>query len=61
MRRPNIKLLQAKLKTAQAEERQWANAWNKAERHMIRIGKEIEELERKIELAGTQQEARADV
>ena len=44
MRSQSIKLLKLKLRTAKAEERQWAKAYNSAERAMLRIGKQIDEL-----------------
>ena len=50
MRSQSIKLLKLKLLTAKAEERQWAKAYNSAERAMLRIGIQIDELEKKIEL-----------
>lgn len=51
-----IKLLKAKLRALKAEERQWAKAYNRAERAMLRMGKQIDELEKKIglELAKSQ-------
>lgn len=57
MRMHNIKLWKAKLKAAREEERQWAKAYNRAERAMLRIGRKIDTLENKIEreLAGTEQ------
>lgn len=53
----NVRMWTAKLRAAQAEERQWAKAYNKAERAMMRVGKEIEDLEKKIgnELAKIEQ------
>ena len=56
-----IKLLKAKLKASKAEERQWAKAYNKAERAMWRVGAQIDELEKKIanELAKAEQRAGA--
>ena len=41
----------AKLKAALEEQRHWAKRYNEAERAMLRIGKTIEELEAKLELA----------
>lgn len=51
-----LKLWQTKLKAAKAEERQWAKAYNRAERAMLRVGRQIDELEKKIanELAKAQ-------
>ena len=34
---------------SKAEERQWAKAYNRAERAMLRVGRQIDELERKTE------------
>jgi predicted nucleic acid-binding Zn-ribbon protein len=58
----NVRMWTAKLRAAQVEERQWAKAYNKAERAMLRVGKEIEELEKKIgnELAKIEQRTGAD-
>ena len=39
-----LKLLKAKLKASKAEERQWAKAYNRAKRAMLRVGKQIAEL-----------------
>lgn len=44
-----IKMWKAKLKASKVEERQWAKAYNRAERAMLRVGRQIDELERKIE------------
>jgi tetrahydromethanopterin S-methyltransferase subunit G len=44
-----IKMWKAKLKASKAEERQWAKAYNRAERAMLRVGRQIDELERKTE------------
>ena len=44
-----IKMWKAKLKASTAEERQWAKAYNRAERAMLRVGRQIDELERKTE------------
>ena len=44
----NVKMWTVKLKAARHEEQQWAKAYNKAERALNRIGKEIQELEKKI-------------
>lgn len=54
-----LKLLKAKLKASKAEERQWAKAYNKAERAMLRVGAHIDILEKKIanELAKAEQRA----
>jgi len=56
-----IKLLKAKLKAAKTEERQWAKAYNRAARAMLRVGRQINELEKKIanELAKAEQRAGA--
>lgn len=56
-----IKLWKTKLKASKAEERQWAKAYNRAERAMLRVGKQIDELEKKIanELAKAEQRAGA--
>lgn len=54
-----MKLLKVKLKAALAEQRQWAKEYNRAERGMLRVGKYINELEKKIELAATKQRASA--
>ena len=56
-----IKLLKAKLKAAKAEQRQWAKAYNRADRAMLRIGRQLDELEKKIadELAKAEQRAGA--
>ena len=53
----NVKMWTVKLKAARHEEQQWAKAYNKAERALNRIGKEIQELEKKIadELAKAEQ------
>jgi len=60
----NVKLLKAKLKAAKAEEKQWAKAYNRAERAMLRIGREIDKLEEKIDgavqLASAKQASGAD-
>jgi len=52
-----IGLWQAKLKAAKIEEQQYAKVYNRAERALLRIGKEIDELEKKIadELAKAKQ------
>lgn len=59
----NIKLWKTKLKAAKEEERHWAKMYNEAERHMLRIGREIDTLESKIanELAKHQQNTHATV
>jgi hypothetical protein len=44
-----IKLLKAKLKAAKTEERQWAKVYNRAERAMLRVGRQIDQLEKRIE------------
>lgn len=49
MNSTRLKLWKAKLKAARAEERQWARAYNRAEKAMLRIGREIDQLEKKIE------------
>ena len=56
-----IKLLKAKLKASKAEERQWAKEYNRAERAMLRVGAQIDELEKQIanELAKAEQRAGA--
>lgn len=56
-----IKLLKTKLKAAKAEQRQWVKAYNRAERAVLRIGFQIDELEKKIgnELAKAEQRAGA--
>jgi hypothetical protein len=56
-----LKLWKAKLKAARADERQWARVYNRAEKAMLRIGREIDELEKKIEteLAKAEQRPRA--
>lgn len=43
-----MKLLKVKLKAALAEQRQWAKEYNRAERAMLRVGKQIDDLQRKI-------------
>jgi hypothetical protein len=50
-----IKLWKTKLKAARADERQWARVYNRAERAMLKIGREIDQLERKIGLATPEQ------
>ena len=45
----SLNMWKAKLKAAKLEEQQWAKAYNRAERAMLRIGKDIDELEKKIE------------
>jgi len=50
MRPQSIKLWQAKIKLLLKEEKEWAKKWNQADRAMIRLGRRIEELEKKIEL-----------
>ena len=61
MNATNLKLWKAKLKAAKAEERQWAKVLNRAERAMLRVGRQIDELEKKIanELAKAEQRAGA--
>lgn len=54
-----IKLLKAKLKTAKAEERQWAKAYNRADKALWRLSAKIDKLEAKLELARIKQEAAA--
>ena len=56
-----IKMWKAKLKASKAEERQWAKVYNKAERAMLRVGRQIDDLEKKIanELAKAEQRAGA--
>ena len=49
MNSTRLKLWKAKLKAARADERQWARVYNRAEKAMLRIGREIDELEKKIE------------
>lgn len=44
----NLKMWQVKLKAARHEEQQWLKAYNKAERALLRIARDIQELERKI-------------
>lgn len=44
-----LKRWKAKIKAAKTEERQWAKAYNRAERAMLRVGRQIDELEKKIE------------
>jgi hypothetical protein len=58
-----LKLLKAKLIAARAEERQWAKVHNRAERAMLRIGRQIDQLENRIEseLAKAQQRSGAAV
>ncbi len=55
MKSSRVKLLKAKLISARADERLWAKVYNRAERAMLRIGRQIEDLERRIanELAKT--------
>lgn len=57
-----IKVLQVKLKAAKIEERQWAKAYNRAERGMLRVGRQIQDLENKIghELAKAEQRHTSD-
>lgn len=59
----NVNMWKAKLKAARLEEQQWAKAYNRAERAMVRIGKQIDELESKIdaEMAAVKQRACIDV
>lgn len=59
----NVNMWKAKLKAARLEEQQWAKAYNRAERAMVRIGKQIDELESKIdaELAKAEQRNCIDV
>jgi hypothetical protein len=61
MNSARFKLLKAKLKASKAEERQWAKEYNRAERAMLRVGAQIDELEKKIanELAKAEQRAGA--
>lgn len=56
-----IKLWKAKIKASKVEERQWAKVYNRAERAMLRVGRQIDELEKKIanELAKAEQRAGA--
>ncbi len=58
-----LKLLKAKLIAARAEEKQWAKVYNRAERAMLRIGRQIDQLENRIEseLAKAQQRSGAAV
>lgn len=49
MNSTRLKLWKTKLKAARADERQWARVYNRAEKAMLRIGREIDELEKKIE------------
>jgi len=44
-----IKLWQAKLKAAKVEARQWIKARNQSERALARVGRQIIELEKKID------------
>lgn len=44
-----LNLWRAKVKALKHEEHQWAKVYNQAERAMTRIGKRIDELERKID------------
>lgn len=61
MNSTRLKLWKTKLKAARADERQWARVYNRAEKAMLRIGREIDELEKKIEneLAKAEQRAGA--
>lgn len=43
----------AKLKAAKVERLQWAKAYNQAERALLRVCGQIDELEKKLELAKT--------
>lgn len=43
-----LKLYKAKLRAAHVEQRQWAKHYNRAERALLRVGKTIDELEKKI-------------
>lgn len=56
-----LKLWKAKLRTARVEERQWIKVNNRSVRAMARVGRQIDELERKIanELAKAKQRAGA--
>ncbi len=56
-----LKLWKAKIKAAKTEERQWAKVYNRAERAMLRVGRQIDELEKKIEteLAKAEQRPRS--
>lgn len=44
-----VRLWKTKLKAAKAEERQWAKKYNEAERALLRVGRDINQLEKKIE------------
>lgn len=52
-----LNLWKAKLKAARVEEKQWAKVYNRAERAMLRVSRQIDELEKRIEseLAKTKQ------
>lgn len=41
-------LWQAQLKAARKEERQWAKAYNRAERALLRTGARIDKLEKRL-------------
>jgi len=43
-----LNLWKVKLRTAKVEEKQWAKAYNRAERAMVRLGRQIDDLEKKI-------------
>jgi hypothetical protein len=43
-----LKLYKAKMRAAQAERRQWAKAYHRAERGLLRVGAKIYQLGQKI-------------
>jgi hypothetical protein len=55
MNEARLKALQTKLKAAHKLQAQWAKAYNQAERALLRVGHDIDQLEKKIELARIQQ------
>lgn len=48
MNKVRVNFWKAKLRAAKAEEKQWSKAYNRAERAMVRVSRQIDELERKI-------------
>lgn len=50
----HIKAWKVKLKAARLEQRQWARAYNRAEKALFRLSRQIEDLENKLGLAKTE-------
>lgn len=48
MTRKQEELLRGRLKAAKKEERQWAKAYNRAERAMLRVGAKIDKMEARL-------------